>query len=133
MTFVLDASIALALALPDEHSAAAEQLIGHATGSPPCVPTLWEYEILSGLRNAEARKRIDPDDGDLALALLQRLPVRMERPVAARVLSLAREAGVSTYDASYLAVAESRHLPLVTSDERLRRAALAVGVAVLEW
>jgi predicted nucleic acid-binding protein len=44
------------------------------------------------------------------------------------VLSLAREQGLSTYDAAYLELAIREGLPLATLDTELKKAAKAVGV-----
>jgi len=45
-----------------------------------------------------------------------------------KVLSLAREQGLSTYDAAYLELAIREGLPLASLDTELKKAAKAVGV-----
>ena len=49
-----------------------------------------------------------------------------------RLLELARRHGLTVYDAAYLEVAFRRGLPLATLDRRLREAAEAIGVAVVQ-
>ncbi len=44
--------------------------------------------------------------------------------------SLAREFGLSVYEAAYLEMAMRRGLPLATLDDKLNAAAVAVGVAL---
>lgn len=132
MTFVLDASVALALVLPDEHSAGAQRVMAATAGRKAWVPTLWEYEVMSGLRNAETRARITPDDADRALGLLQLLPVRAERPIGAAVMEIARETSLSVYDASYLAIAVAHDVAMATWDQRLSAGARSIGIDVVE-
>ena len=49
----------------------------------------------------------------------------------AGVSSVARRAGLTSYDAAYLELAQRRGLPLATLDEKLRQACKALKVAVL--
>jgi len=44
------------------------------------------------------------------------------------VAELARQLDLTAYDASYLALAARRGLPLATADDRLRRACAQAGV-----
>ncbi len=48
------------------------------------------------------------------------------------ILDLAREQGLTAYDAAYLHLAMRRGLPLATQDDALRDAAQRVGVALFE-
>ena len=54
--------------------------------------------------------------------------VELDRPIRLRALQLAHERGLSMYDAAYLAVAEATRTPLLTLDQRLERAAQAMGL-----
>ena len=60
------------------------------------------------------------------------LPIAVDEETKAHAfgdtLSLAREHGLSVYDATYLELAMRRGLPLATLDEKLKTAAEAVGV-----
>ena len=132
MSVVLDASAALALALPNEHSDWAQAVLADALRAPARAPSLWAYEVISGLRNAERRGRISPTDADLALDALLRLPVRLEPPRLPAVMTLARQLGVSTYDASYLELASRLGMALVTSDRRLATAATSAELTVID-
>ena len=46
-------------------------------------------------------------------------------------LQLAERHGLSSYDASYLELAQRKALPLATLDDALRRTAITAGVALL--
>ena len=123
---VIDASVAIALVLPDEQSPSVltgERLIGSV------APTLWPYEVLSALRSAERSGRIAPGDVHLAASALARLPIEFVHPEVQEVVSVSRTCEVSVYDASYLALAVRYGLPLATLDLRLSAAAQTLGIA----
>lgn len=130
MTLVIDASVALALVIPDEQSAWAEDVMSVVARTGARAPTLWDYEVVSGLRSAELRGRISSGDADDALTLLSRLPIRLEQPSAQSLVRLSRDHGLSAYDAAYLAVGIRHSLPVATHDRALHSAALAEGVAL---
>jgi len=65
---VIDASVALAWALPDESSPYAEAALIVAEQEGMRVPELWAREIANGLAIAYNRKRINLDDSDIFLA-----------------------------------------------------------------
>ena len=64
MEWVLDASLALAWALPDETSIQAERFLNRLTAKDVLwVPSLWWVEIANALIVAERRKRLTEADG----------------------------------------------------------------------
>ena len=128
MIVVLDASVVLASLLPDEHSDMSTTLMRRLTSSPALVPTLWTYEVVAGIRAAERRGRLDPDDAARAVALVETLPIEQHQPRGTTMLHLSRRADISPSDASYLAVALDHAVPLATFDERMRTAAITLGV-----
>jgi predicted nucleic acid-binding protein len=130
VTLVIDASVALALVLPDEQSDWAADVASLVARTGARAPMLWEYEVVSGLRNAERRQRISAEDVDDALTLLSRLPIRLEQPSAQSLLRLSRDHALTAYDAAYLAVAVRHGLPVATRDHALATAAQAEGVAL---
>lgn len=124
---VADASLLAAVAFGEPEAALATALIGDAD---LYEPTLLGYELAS-----IARKKIsnypEQRDGLLRglLAILS-LDMQLVEPDLQRVVELALESGLSTYDASYLRIAWSLALPLVTYDRRMRVAAEALGLEV---
>jgi len=130
VTLVIDASVALALVIPDEQSDWAEEVMSVVARTSARAPMLWEYEVTSGLRTAECRGRISAQDVDDAVAVLSRLPIRLEQPSAQALLRLSREHELTAYDAAYLAVAVRHRIPLASRDHDLRAAARAEGVAL---
>ncbi|HLE16232.1 MAG TPA: type II toxin-antitoxin system VapC family toxin [Anaerolineales bacterium] len=96
------------------------------------VPTLWEYECLTGLRRAVTLKLISPKEAermveDLLALEFQRVPPTLELHRAA--LQWAERIGQSkVYDAHYLALAENLSAAFWTADHRLFRALQGIGV-----
>ena len=125
MQFVLDASAVLArLAADEDLPVAATRALETAS---PVAPSLWVYETINGLEVMRRRGTLDAETMDDALEVLRLLPIELEPPevdlASSSVLDVARQFGLSMYDAAYLELAKRRRLPLLTLDEGLRRAA----------
>jgi predicted nucleic acid-binding protein len=133
--FVLDSSVALAMLMPDEQSAAADELASRFAEGSVAVPIIWPLEVRNALLAALRSRRITAAEFDERLEVLALLPVEVSPPpdVAAlkRTVALARRHDLSIYDASYVDLAKQRALPLATLDSKLRKACGALRVAVL--
>jgi predicted nucleic acid-binding protein len=128
---VLDASAALALAMPDE-AAVAERVAAHLSHATATAPDLFVYEVANVLATAQRRGRLSASNARRIADLIDRLDVRLERPAPVAELStLAFTLGLSAYDAAYLQMAERQGCPLITGDSRLASIAQARGVSVL--
>lgn len=128
---VLDASAALALAMPDE-AAAAEQVAAHLSHAAPTAPDLFVYEVANVLATAQRHGRLSASSARRIADLIERLDVRLERPApVAELAALAVGLGLSAYDAAYLQLAERQGCPLITGDARLAGIARMQGVTVL--
>ena len=136
MTFVVDASVALAWCFDDEESAIADTVLARLEQDAGVAPSIWPLEIANGLRSAERRGRIDERELSGVVRLLEALPIEVEAMSLDRalggVMPLARAVGLSSYDAAYLDLALRKGLPLATADEYLAQAAVAAGVQLLE-
>lgn len=128
---VIDASVALANALPDEQSAYADGIFDRLQDQPALAPTLWIYEIISALSLAEIRKRITQEFSDMVVTQLKELHIEFEHPDGHRTLELSRQTGLTVYDTSYLALCLKHQLPLASLDRRLLQAARDLGIVVL--
>lgn len=136
MEGVLDSSVALAWALPDEGSARAERLLARLSpASVLWVPALWWYEIANALTMAHRRGRLTPSDFARAVELYGMLPIETDadlNPAAIGHLHvLAREHSLSAYDAAYLELAQRRGTGIATLDRRLSAAARRAGLHLL--
>ena len=78
MPLVVDASVALAWALPDESSAYADAVLAVVERDGLWVPELWASEIANGLAVAYRRQRITPADEAAFLKALSRLRIDVE-------------------------------------------------------
>jgi predicted nucleic acid-binding protein len=135
MPLVVDASVALAWALPDESSDYADAVLGVAERDGIRVPELWVREIANGLAIAYRRKRITPEDEQAFLAALSRLSVSVEHHPSS-VLAIGDGAaaairyGLTAYDAAYVDLAAREGLTLATLDVAMRKAAEQSQVVV---
>ena len=133
---VVDASVALAWALPDELSAYADVVLARAEDEALVVPELWPREVANGLAIAFLRQRITIAEEKAFIDGLSRLTIRVERTGALDTIrngaAAARLYGLTAYDAAYVALAAREGLELATLDVRMREAALKNGVKVFD-
>jgi predicted nucleic acid-binding protein len=132
----IDASVALAWCYPDEQSQYSLEVLESLETSPALVPSLWPLEIANALLVGERRLRLARTDVTRFLELLNALPIEIDDQTAGRALThtlpLARTHSLSAYDAAYLELSMREGLALATLDQRLRKAARAVGVPLFE-
>ena len=132
---VIDASVALAWCFPDEASDYADGVLAELDDQTVIVPAIWSIEITNALLVGERRKRIRQPEVRRFVELLQGLTIVEDRqPFAdtvSNVLPLAREFGLSAYDATYLDVAVRHAAPLATLDGALQKAGHAAGIRIL--
>ena len=135
MPLVVDASVALAWALPDESSAYADAVLAVVERDGLRVPELWAREVANGLAVAYLRKRITSADERAFLAALSDLRIEVEE--AASALTVVRDGtaaalryGLTAYDAAYLDLASRGRLILATLDTPIRKAAEQAGITI---
>ena len=121
MTFVADASVLVAALVDSGHEGTwAESAVGagHLAG-----PELVLAEATNVLRRLERAGEISGLEASASQRSLLQLDVELYpfAPFAERVWAL--RGNLTSYDAWYVALAESLACPLVTLDRRLRRAA----------
>ena len=129
---VIDNSIVLAWCLADEEHHVAEQAMHLTAENGAVVPGIWRYELWNALIVNERRGRLTAEDARQTLADLAEM--RIERDGdhdEARLLALARQWGLSAYDAAYLEVAVRRRLAIASLDNRLVDAATGADVPLV--
>jgi len=134
---ILDASVALAWALPDEGSPYAQAALDAIIERGGSAPSLWVTEVLNGALVGERRRRMTVPETDAFVSGIEELcrkgciQVVDRRPAQAlaAILPLARAHVLTAYDASYLELAKSTGLPLATLDRALARAATSLGLS----
>jgi predicted nucleic acid-binding protein len=100
------------------------------------APGLWPYEVANMLALAERRGRMTADQVWRAARWLEALQVRVEPAHPMRAIpgltAVAREHGLSAYDAAYLDLAARTRSHLATLDGALRQSAARAGVDVFD-
>ena len=133
---VMDGSSALGFLMADEQAPQARRALeALERGVPTFVPSHWALEVANGLLMAERRKRISQADAAEAVEVLGQLPLETDSETGRRAprdtAGLARQHGLTIYDAAYLEQALRRGAALATSDAALARAARKAGVDVI--
>jgi predicted nucleic acid-binding protein len=134
--FVLDGSVTLAWLFHDEADTYADSIVGKLPALEMLVPRLWHPEIANVLLVGERRGRCSQADTTNWLSYLSGLPIVVDGATEARAwtdtLGLARQQGLTAYDAAYLELALREGVPLATLDAKLRASARAVGVPLYQ-
>lgn len=134
--FVVDTSVVMSWCFEEEGDDYAEAVLESLESAEAFVPAVWPLEVGNVLLVAERKERLSQAAVVRFLALLGGLPITVEQETPERMLkeivSLAREHGLSTYDASYLDLAMRLDLPLATRDTSLTKAAKKCKVPALE-
>ena len=132
MTFVIDASVAISWYLSGEASPTGRFAFEQLGAAGATAPVLWWFEVRNALIVNERRGRLDMAATVGILAHLEGLPIRLDiEQDGDAVLALAREHGLTVYDAAYLELALRADAPLATLDQQLARAARAAKVPLL--
>ena|ERR1700691_173537 len=136
-SLVLDASVPLAWCFEDESAALPERVLDVLeTGTEMLTPSIWPLEVANALLMAERRKRITTAQATAFLQRISKLPILVE-PISPNrafehILQVARQYQLTEYDAAYVELALREALPLATLDAKLRRAARAAGLTLVE-
>jgi len=124
---VIDASVVLKWYLTDEEygEKALNLLTKYISNELDFLaPSLLEYEVVNGLIIAQKRGRIKEEKILLAIDGFMDLNIKLKdlSQLYPRVLYYCKIYNRSVYDASYLAIAESEGVAMITGDKRLYNA-----------
>jgi len=132
--FIVDNSVVMSWCFKDKSNKYADIVLDNLKKSSAVVPPVWPLEVANVLLVAERRKRLTEADSMRFLTLLNQLPITVEagepEKMMLRIISLAREHRLSSYDASYLDLAMRKGLPIATLDKGLRAAAQKTKVRI---
>lgn len=132
MAFVLEASVATTWAFDDESDPVADVARNRMAVEGAIVPTLWWYEVRNAALVGERRGRLKPADTEYFLDQLSDLPITADPNIdEALAFRVARKHNLTFYDASYLALALRRRVPLATLDRALIAAAGHEGAELI--
>lgn len=135
MRVVIDASIALAWALPDESDGRAIAAYAAVEEDGAIAPVLFKIEVANALTIAARRGRITTEQRMRAIEATNDIGIVFDLEGLdtswTTVPNLADRHKLSIYDALYLDVALRRGLPLATLDKALAAAALREDVKLV--
>jgi predicted nucleic acid-binding protein len=140
MSLVLDNSVAMLWLLPQSNPAGiglAEQVLALLQKGGACVPSLWSLEASNVISKSQRLGRITQAQASAFVSLLDALSISIDINTAQHALhatlDLARQFGLSAYDAAYLELALRENLPLATLDKQLQAAAREAGVELIAY
>lgn len=124
---VVDASFALKLVLPEEHSDHVRRMWESwiKEGTDVSAPYLLIYEVASVLRNKVFRGELSPEEGEAALLAIDAQGIRLLHIEGLEQVAweLATEFNrPAAYDTTYLALARILDCEFWTADARLKNA-----------
>jgi predicted nucleic acid-binding protein len=127
----------MAWCFEDETNPYSESLLARLEADQEAlVPSLWPLEVANALVRAKQRGRVTETQIIGFLEDLGEFAIRVDTQGIDRALTevrfLAEQYQLTSYDAAYLELAMRTGVPLATLDERLRQAALAAGVSVVQ-
>jgi predicted nucleic acid-binding protein len=132
---VLDASVALAWLLGETVTDPFVELFDVVNRDGALVPGNWWLELSNGLLMALRRGRISEaiHAGSLLDASLFNVMADSRRPDEGwrSVSDLARVQGLTTYDAAYIELASRHDFAIATLDDKMRAAAMRLGITVV--
>ncbi len=129
---VIDASVGLAQLLDETGTPAARDAFGRWTrsGTQLLVPSHFWIEVLNSLARRHRRPARDVVEDLMNLDRLGLKTVEPDRPLLLLALDRMVGAGLSSYDAIYLALALATDSKLATFDRRLATAAGELGLLI---
>lgn len=120
---IIDASVAAKWLLDDEVSFQVDLIKEEFLNNKITIqaPTVIYYEINNLLKSSAISQRIDPSKAIEAYQDFLGLGFMTysSKELLADTLNKALELNISSYDASYVALAENLQIPLFTADEKL--------------
>lgn len=122
----------MAWCFEDEASDATDALLDRLRTDEAIVPAVWPLEVTNVLLGAERRGRLSEAKANRFLNLLGQLPIDVEPWTdRATIVAAGRTHSLTSYDASYLVLAERAGVALATLDKSLATAAGNAGVPLL--
>jgi predicted nucleic acid-binding protein len=134
-TYVLDNSVTMTWLFADEKREDCDALQQELAGaSKAIVPEHWAVEVANAMVIGERRKRIVSTSLQPFIDVIDSLQIENDkasrRKIFSETLALARQHGLTAYDAAYLELALRLGIPLASLDSSLRKVAQSLGVEV---
>ncbi len=139
MTLVVDANVAIAVAVPNDYAAAATDQFRTWKRSRESLiaPALFIYEATTALRRSIVLRVLTDAEAAAALDTILRLGVQTiapDRELCRLALDFAPRINQSkAYDAHYLALASRENAAFWTADQHLAHSAQQTGLSWVHW
>lgn len=132
---VLDASAAVAFVHPSQSTAASRALASASDEFEFVVPYIFEWEVRNSLLVLSRRPGAQTNFDECVGRLLE-LNAFVLDPIPAHLIpsltEIAKQTGLSVFDASYFSLAAAKSFALASRDRRLLQACVGHGVEVLD-
>lgn len=129
MLLVLDCSVIASLMFVDEQHPYALKVAQEFKRKKLIVPPIFQYEMMNVLLLKERRKRISSFEADSFWEYVLQIPIEVMANIEpSLIIELSRRHKLTSYDASYLALAKQRGGKIATLDDALKKAAMAEKV-----
>lgn len=129
---VVDANVVFALVADDSVTSTARAI--HATDAEWVVPSLWQSEVLNALLNGVKAGHLSMET---ALTAVESADVMLRGRIrtceAATILQTAHACRLTAYDATYVVLARSLGVLLVTEDKQILRACPDVARSMCQF
>lgn len=127
--FVVDNSVAIAWAYPQQATDYTEALLDRSGGSVLYTAFIWPAEFANATHTLVNRSVLSEELGSEMLLLGESFGLLVERaPALSRLYRISRQHRLSAYDAAYLELAMRMNIPLATRDAALKASAESVGL-----
>jgi len=123
-TFVIDSSFILGFLLPDENNQLVVDFFNKYALKEIrfMAPLLLSFEVVNGLRNAYLSSRINQLTVFNLINDFLSYKIITKEVDLPEVFKISQDKNLSIYDATYLCLAKSENIPLLTLDEKLATA-----------
>jgi len=129
MDIVIDTSALLAVIVAEpERDRIVESTSGHTLIGPGSIP----WEIGNAFSAMIKQRRLGLTEAQQGLEIFHTIPLRLVRVDLNNAISIANQIKLYAYDAYFLDCAVRHSAPLLTLDRGLERAALKLGVKLME-
>jgi predicted nucleic acid-binding protein len=129
MDIVIDTSALLAVIVAEpERDRIVESTSGHTLIGPGSIP----WEIGNAFSAMIKQRRLGLTEAQQGLEIFHTIPLRLVRVDLNNAISIANQIKLYAYDAYFLDCAFRHSAPLLTLDRGLERAALKLGVKLME-
>jgi predicted nucleic acid-binding protein len=129
MDVVIDTSALLAVIIAEpERDKIIEQTTGYTLIGPGSIP----WEVGNAFSAMLKQRRLGLVEAQQGLNIFQSVPLRLVKVDLINAISIANQVKMYAYDAYFLDCAVRYAVPLLTLDRGLKRAALKLGIKVME-